>query len=81
MAKKKLKEIAVSKLKNELLDVVRAVERGESFQVTKDRKAVALLVPMPATTTKPYGYSKIKIEEDVFEPIDGQWTFDGDNIK
>ena len=76
-----MKEIPVSKLKNELLEVVRAVERGQSFRVTKDKKAVALLAPLPTTTTKPYGYSKIKILGDLSEPIDAEWTFDADNIK
>jgi len=52
--------IPVSRLKAELLEYVRQVERGESYEITKDGKTVARLVPakqeLPAV-----GFAQIQV--------------------
>lgn len=80
--KKKLKEkqIPVSLLKNNLLDIVRKVEKGDSYQITKMNKPVALLIPLPTTTTPVINYSKITINGDVESPLITNWSYDKDNI-
>ena len=74
------KQISVSVLKAKLLEVVREVERGESFEVTKDGRKVGILAPLredPPLT----GFSKVVINKDIAAPIDEKWTFDAENLK
>ncbi len=53
------KSIPVSTLKNKLLDYVRKVEKGESFQITRGNKPVAMLIPLPAVDAPVINFAKV----------------------
>jgi prevent-host-death family protein len=81
MAKKKLKDIPVSILKNELLEIVRAVEKGQSYQITKDKKPVALLTPIPTKQAELFNYSRIQLSSNTLDLPEEKWSFDSANIE
>ena len=76
-------QIVVSELKAKLLAVIRAVEAGESFQVTKNGKPVAELIPTKDKEPPVVGFANIKIlSDDIFSTgTEDDWTYDIDNIK
>lgn len=74
------KHIPVSILKNKLLDFVRKVEKGESFQITRGSKPVAMLVPLPSTDTPVINFAKIEILGDVINLPEDNWSSDQDNL-
>lgn len=81
-AAKKLEQLPVSTAKAKLLELVRDVERGKSFEITKGGHVVARLLPpehlhaMPAT-----GFAKVKITGDILSPLPVSWSLDAGNIR
>jgi prevent-host-death family protein len=76
-----LKQISVSALKAKLLEVVRHVERGESFEITKDGRKVGLLCPTERQTASACGFAQVEILGDIVAPIGGQaWGADEENL-
>ncbi len=67
----KIKKIAVSELKAKLLEYVRDVEKGKSFQITKDGKVVALLKPEGEFSMPIAGFAEglIELKGDLYSPI------------
>lgn len=82
LPQKKLEQLPVSTAKAKLLELVRDVERGKSFEITKGGEVVARLLPpehfqaLPAT-----GFAKVKITGDVISPIPVSWSLDETHIK
>ncbi len=72
--------MSVSDLKNQLLEVVRRVEKGEVFEITKDGEPVAILSPHGAWNRGATGFARVEIKGDLNAPAEG-WTFDVENIK
>ena len=72
--------MTVSELKNKLLEVVRQVEKGEVFEISKDGQPVAVLAPRDAWHQKATGFARIEIRGG-FDLPDQPWTFDVDNLK
>jgi len=72
--------IPVSTLKNKLLDYVRKVEKGESFQITRGNKPVAMLIPFPAVDAPVINFAKVEILGDVINLPKEEWSFDQDNL-
>lgn len=75
-----LKQISVSALKAKLLEVVRHVERGESFEITKDGRKVGLLCPASGQNADVCGFAPVEILEDIVTPIGAEWSFDTHNL-
>ena len=69
--------MSVSELKNRLLEVVRRVEKGEAFQITKGGKPVAILSPSRAAALPATGFARIDIKGSLEVPPAG-WTYDID---
>lgn len=82
LPQKKLEQLPVSTAKAKLLELVRDVERGKSFEITKGGEVVAKLIPpehlhaIPAT-----GFAKVKIIGDIFSPLPVSWSLDEVNVK
>ena len=74
------KSMSVSDLKNKLLEVVRRVEAGEVFQITKDGEPVAVLSPSGAWNRGATGFARVEISGPL-ETADVQWTHDLENLK
>jgi prevent-host-death family protein len=72
--------MSVTDLKNKLLEVVRRVERGEVFEITKDGKAVAMLAPRSGLNQSPTGFARIEVKGDLDLPV-APWTYDVENLK
>jgi len=81
MGKKAKSSIPVSTLKNKLLEIVRKVEKGASFEITKGNLPVAMLVPLPVGTTSVINFAKVTINGDIVKPLKSEWSFDLDNLK
>lgn len=73
--------ISVSELKNKLLEIVREVETGKSFSITKGNRPVAQLGPIRESRPLPTGLAKIKVLENIEEPIASEWTLDSENLR
>jgi prevent-host-death family protein len=72
--------MTVSELKNKLLEVVRRVEKGEVFEITKDGAPVAVLAPRDHWTRRATGFARITIKGELELPP-GDWTYDIENLK
>jgi prevent-host-death family protein len=72
--------MSVSELKNRLLEVVRRVEKGEAFQITKGGELVAILSPSKAKARPATGFAHVEIKGSLELPAAG-WTYDVDNLK
>ena len=71
--------MTVSELKNKLLEVVRRVQKGEVFEITKDGEPVAVLAPRATWDRKVTGFARIEIQGPLELPAD-QWTYDLENL-
>jgi prevent-host-death family protein len=72
--------MSVSDLKNKLLEVVRRVERGEVFEITKDGKPVAMLAPRGGLNQSPTGFGRVDVKSELeLPPV--PWTYDVENLK
>jgi prevent-host-death family protein len=71
--------VTVSELKNKLLEVVRRVERGETFEVTKAGKPVAVLAPRGGSSRPVTGFARVEIRGSLDLPAQ-PWTFDVENV-
>jgi prevent-host-death family protein len=77
-----LKQVPVSIVKAKLLEIIRSVEHGKGFEITKNGKSVARLLPVDSNLNMPaVGFAKIKILGDIEQPIFNTWTFDEENVK
>lgn len=82
MLQKKPEQLPVSTAKAKLLELVRDVERGKSFEITKGGEVVARLMPpasfqnIPAT-----GFAKVKITGDLISPLPIPWSWDKSNVQ
>jgi prevent-host-death family protein len=84
MAQKKTKyeTIAVSELKNKLLEIVRQVEKGSGFRITKGGQVVAALVPHASEEDPVVGFASITIKGDLLMPTTDpdEWSADIKNL-
>jgi prevent-host-death family protein len=71
--------MTVSELKNKLLEVVRRVQKGEVFEITKDGEPVAVLAPRATWDRKVTGFARIEVKGPLELPAD-QWTYDVENL-
>lgn len=73
--------LSVSELKNKLLEIVRRVEQGEVFEITKGGAPVAILSPKQGTAKPPAtGFARVEIKGSL--ELAGQiWTYDAENLK
>lgn len=72
--------MTVSELKNKLLEVVRRVEKGEVFEITKDGTPVAVLAPRETWGRKATGFGRVIVEADLDLSAE-EWTHDVENLK
>lgn len=72
--------MTVSDLKNKLLEVVRRVEKGEVFEITKDGEPVAILSPRDAWIRGVTGFARVEVRGTLELPSAG-WTYDVENLK
>lgn len=73
--------IAVSELKAKLLHVVRTVERGHAYTVTRGGKTVAQLIPFGSAALPVMGFARVAIVGDIIAPLDVEWSFDDENVR
>lgn len=79
--KDKLQTIAISELKAKLLEVVRQVQAGHGFRISKGGQVVALLSPMTEEEDPVVGFAKVKVVGDILSPVSkDDWNFDLKNI-
>ena len=78
---KQEKPISVSDLKNRLLEIVRQVEKGKSFQITKGNRPVAILGPIANRHDSVTGFANIKILGNLEDPMPSEWIFDINNLR
>jgi prevent-host-death family protein len=71
--------VSVSELKNKLLEVARRVERGETFEVTKAGKPVAVLAPRGGVSRPVTGFARVEIHGSLDLPPRPR-TFDVENL-
>lgn len=71
--------MTVSDLKNRLLEVVRRVEKGEAFEITKDGEPVAILSPYGAWKRGATGFARVAVKGSLDLPA-GDWTYDAGNL-
>jgi prevent-host-death family protein len=74
------RSMTVSELKNRLLEVVRRVEKGEAFEITKGGEAVAILSPKRAAPPPVTGFARVTVKGSLELPA-GQFTYDVENLK
>ena len=74
------RSVTVSELKNKLLEVVRQVEKGEVFEITKAGQPVALLAPHNASSRPATGFARVEVK-GALELPEVQWSHDLDNLK
>lgn len=72
--------ISVTDLKSKLLEVVRRVERGEVFEITKDGNVVAVLGPRDTYSRRATGFARIEVRGELELSV-GDWTYDVENLK
>lgn len=73
-------EISVSNLKAKLLEIVREVEKGKAFRITKAGRPVALLSPTTLSNLPAVNFAKIKVTGDLDLETGEHWTFDAENL-
>ncbi len=71
--------MSVSELKNKLLEVVRRVEKGEVFEITKDGQPVAVLAPRDNVARPVTGFARVDVKGDLDLPS-SDWTYDVENL-
>jgi prevent-host-death family protein len=71
--------MTVTELKNKLLEVVRRVQKGEVFEITKDGDPVAVLAPRATWDRKVTGFARVEVKGPLELPAD-QWTYDVENL-
>lgn len=71
--------MSVSELKNKLLEVVRRVEKGEVFEITKDGEPVAVLAPRESISRPVTGFARVEVKGDLELPS-STWTYDVENL-
>lgn len=71
--------MGVSEAKAHFLELIRKVEKGERFEITRGGKIVATIAP--SGTLPALGFSMVEILGDITGPIDAEWTFDQENLK
>ena len=80
-AQKKLEQIPVSTAKAKLLELVREVQQGHGFEITKGGETVARLLPPEHHQALPVtGFAPIIITGDILSPLPSDWTFDQPNL-
>jgi prevent-host-death family protein len=72
--------MTVSDLKNRLLEVVRQVEKGEVFEITKDGEPVAVLSPHKSWNRAATGFARVEVKGRLELPA-GEWTYDVPNLR
>ena len=72
--------MSVTDLKNKLLEVVRRVERGEVFEITKDGDPVAVLAPRHSLNQSVTGFGRVEVKGS-FDLPTAPWTYDAENLK
>jgi prevent-host-death family protein len=72
--------MSVSELKNRLLEVVRRVEKGEVFEITKGGEAVAILSPRKTQARPATGFARVEIRGALELPA-AAWAYDVENLK
>ncbi len=72
--------VSVSELKNKLLEVVRRVQKGEVFEITKDGEPVAVLAPRATWERRATGFARVEVHGDLELPAE-HWTYDRENVK
>jgi prevent-host-death family protein len=72
--------MSVSELKNKLLEVVRRVEKGEVFEITKDGEPVAVLAPCESLGRAATGFGRVEVKGDLELPV-SPWSYDVENLK
>lgn len=75
-----LRSISVSELKNKLLEVVRRVENGEAFEITKGGTPVAVLTPRDRANRPTTGFARVAIKGSL-DASAQPWTHDVENLK
>ena len=74
-----LRSVSVSELKNTLLEVVRRVQKGEAFEITKGGEPVALLSPRGASGRPATGFARVEIRGSLDLPP-FEWGHDAENL-
>jgi antitoxin (DNA-binding transcriptional repressor) of toxin-antitoxin stability system len=59
--------------------VVRLVEKGEVFEITKDGEPVALLSPRGIWNQKATGFARVEVRGSLELPT-SEWTYDIENL-
>jgi prevent-host-death family protein len=72
--------MSVSTLKNKLLEVVRRVEQGQSFEITKGGRPVALLTPRAGPDRAATGFARVEVKGNLDLPA-AAWSYDVENLK
>jgi prevent-host-death family protein len=74
------RSVSVSELKNKLLEVVRLVQQGEVFEITKAGQPVATLAPSGRSSRSATGFARVEVKGSLDLPA-GDWTYDIENLK
>lgn len=75
-----VRSMTVSELKNKLLEVVRRVEKGETFEITKGGNPVAILAPKAAAHRPATGFGRVDVKGSLELPAQ-DWSHDVENLK
>ena len=71
--------MTVTELEDKLLEVVRRVQKGEVFEITKDGNPVAVLAPRATWDRKVTGFARVDVKGPLELSAD-QWTYDVENL-
>ena len=77
---KDTRTISVSELKSVLLAVIRSVEQGQRFEVTKGKQKVAMLVPWSEMQLPVVGFARGAVVGGDLDVGEEGWTFDVKNL-
>jgi len=80
MKKNPIASISVSELKAVLLSVIRRVEQGACFEVTKANRKVAVIFPYGHSQLPSLGFGGGTIRKSTRLPLE-PWTYDVANLK
>lgn len=76
-----IKTIPVSHLKTKLLEIVREVERGQIYQITKGNRPVGVLSPFDVGAPAAVNFAQVSIQGDLSTTKTGEkWTMDIENV-